>query len=109
VAEPKMAAEPRRLAIAQAAIFFSAGAPMYRREHHRSLRHQRLSLHLIAGDHKNMGCRGQSTSRRSKKVLMPATGFTGFSSNWWLAVLHQCSGLRLPRMPLGHMDISAAQ
>jgi len=29
-----------------------------RREHDWSLRHQRLSLDLIAGDYKNMGCRG---------------------------------------------------
>jgi hypothetical protein len=33
-----------------------------RREHNRSLRHQRLSLDLIAGDYKNMGCREELTS-----------------------------------------------
>ncbi len=39
-----------------------------RREHDRSLRHQRLSLHLIAGDYKNMGCRGELTSGVAKGI-----------------------------------------
>jgi hypothetical protein len=103
VAKPKMAAEPRKLAIAQAAIFFMAGAPMYRREHHRSLRHQRLSLDLIAGDYKNMGCRGESTSRRGKKVLMPAqSDLPAFRQTGGLWSCINGSGLRLARVPLGH-------
>ena len=65
----KTAAKPRKITIPQAAIFFMTGALICRREHDRSLRHQRLSLDLIAGDYKNMGCRGELTSRRGKKVL----------------------------------------
>src|SRR5258706_4599032 len=39
-----------------------------RREHDWSLRHQRLSLDLIAGDYKNMGCRGELTSGVAKGI-----------------------------------------
>src|SRR5260221_704863 len=39
-----------------------------RREGDWSFRHQRLSLDLIAGDYKNMGCRGELTSSERKNV-----------------------------------------
>jgi hypothetical protein len=42
-----------------------------RREHDRSLRHQRLSLDLIAGDYRDMGCRGEFNKWRGKR-------------DWWL-------------------------
>src|SRR6266545_2079007 len=58
--------------------FFHDRCSMCRREHDRSVRHQRLSLDLIAGDCNNMGCRGELTSRRGKRYRrvpnqMPAT------------------------------------
>jgi hypothetical protein len=48
-----------------------SGSLAFRRERDWSLGHRRLSSELIAGDCKNVGCRGESTSRGGKKGKRP--------------------------------------